>query len=224
MREAIMKELRRNRVVAIVRGQRSEAVADLAAALLEGGIRFIEITFRQGAPESWRETAGAIRSVSARFGDKMRVGAGTVMTLEQLELAREAGARFIISPNVDTGVIRATRQMGLVSLPGAFTPTEIALAYDSGADAVKVFPAGRLGPGYIRDLRGPLAHIPLMAVGGVDEKNAEAFIAAGAMGVGVGGNLVRSDWIEAGAFDRIAALAAEYARAVHAPDAHAQDR
>ena len=213
MRSRILTELRRDRIVAIVRGQSSGTMRALAEALLEGGIRFMEVTFRQDAPETWPDTAKAIRDVSRAFPGRMNVGAGTVLTLEQLELARSAGARFIISPNADRRVIEATRTMGLVSLPGAMTPTEIVRAHEWGADIVKIFPAGRLGPGYFRDIRAPLSHIPLMAVGGVNEKNAAEFLAAGAMGVGVGGNLVNGSWIAAGEYEKIAALAAEYARA-----------
>ena len=213
MREQILQELRRDKIVAIVRGQTGAALPALAAALAEGGIRFMEITFRQDAPETWRDTAAAIAQIAREYAGRMRVGAGTVLTLEQLELARSAGAQYIISPNADEHIIRQTRALGLVSLPGAFTPTEIVQAHEWGADIVKVFPASRLGPSYFRDLRGPLPHIPLMAVGGVSEKNAGEFLAAGAVGVGVGGNLVNREWIAAGEFGRITALAAEYVRA-----------
>ncbi len=213
MRDQILRELRRDKVVAIVRGQSKEALLPLAEALLAGGIRFMEITFRQQAPETWRDTAEGIAALVKAFPDRLRVGAGTVLTLQQLELAWAAGAGYIISPNADRRIIQATRALGLVSLPGAMTPTEIASAWEWGADIVKVFPAGRLGPGYLRDLQGPLGHIPLMAVGGVNEANAGEYLQAGAVGIGVGGNLVNSDWIARGDFPRIQALAAEYARA-----------
>lgn len=215
MREQVLRELYRDKVVAIVRGLGRDSILDLAEALLEGGVRFMEVTFRQDAPETWRDTADAIACVAEKYRGDMRVGAGTVMTLEQLALAHDAGAQYIISPNADEGVIRQTRARGLVSLPGAFTATEIANAHAWGADIVKVFPAGRLGPGYIRDLRAPLAHIPLMAVGGVNAENAGDFIAAGAMGVGVGGSLVKREWIDAGAFAKITDLARAYVRAVN---------
>ena len=213
MREATLAALKREKLVAIVRGLPGTVMLDLARALAAGGIRFMEVTFRQDAPETWPETARAIADVRAALPD-MHAGAGTVLTVEQLELARAAGAEYIISPNADRQIIEATRALGLVSLPGAFTPTEIAAAHEWGADLVKVFPAGVLGPGYIRAVRAPLKHIPLMAVGGVDEKNAADFLAAGAAGLGVGGNLVNAEWIRLGAFDRIAALAAAYVRAV----------
>jgi len=210
MQHDLMEELKRDRVIAIVREQPAEMMCALADALLQGGVRFMEVAFRQDAPDTWPATARCIGSLSARYGARLRVGAGTVMRLEQLEMARDAGAAYIISPDADPDLIRATKRMGLLSFPGAFTATEIARAYACGADAVKVFPAGRLGPEYIRDLRAPLRHIPMMAIGGVNEKNAGRFIAAGCMAVGAGGSLVRADLIRAGAFDAIAGLAREY--------------
>lgn len=214
MRDATLSALRRERLVAIVRGQEESVMLDLAGALAAGGIRFMEVTFRQDAPETWPETAAAIARVRADGPAGAHVGAGTVMTLAQLNMARDAGAEYIISPNADRRIIEATRAAGLVSLPGAFTPTEIAAAHEWGADMVKVFPAGALGPGYIKAVLAPLRHIPLMAVGGVNEKNAADFIAAGAAGLGVGGNLVNGEWIRARQFERITALARQYVEAV----------
>lgn len=214
MRDATLLALRRERLVAIVRGQEGSVMLDLAGALAAGGIRFMEVTFRQDAPETWPETAAAIARLRADGPAGTHVGAGTVMTLAQLNMARDAGAEYIISPNADRRIIEATRAAGLVSLPGAFTPTEIAAAHEWGADMVKVFPAGALGPGYIKAVLAPLRHIPLMAVGGVNEKNAADFIAAGAAGLGVGGNLVNGEWIRARQFERITALARQYVEAV----------
>lgn len=216
MREQVLNALWKHKIVAIVRGQRPEDMLHLAGALYEGGVRFMEVTFRQDAPESWPETAEAIASVAREYKDRIFAGAGTVMRPEQLEFARAAGAEYIISPNADERIIRMTRAMGLVSMPGALTPTEIAAAHEWGADAVKVFPAGDMGPGYMKAVCAPLRHIPMMAVGGITEKNAADFIAAGAVGVGVGGNLVNAKWIAEGRFDRIAEIAAEYVRAVAA--------
>ena len=214
MREDTLEALRREKLVAIVRGLTGAAMQDLAKAFAAGGIRFMEITFRQNAPETWAETARAIAEIRGRGPEGMHVGAGTVLTLEQLALARKAGAEYIISPNADRRIIEATREAGLVSLPGALTPTEIAAAHEWGADMVKVFPADCLGPAYIRAVRAPLAHIPLMAVGGINERNAAEYIAAGAAGLGVGGNLVNSEWIFTGRFDRIEALAHSFVQAV----------
>lgn len=206
--------VQRSRIIAIVRGLSSDYMEKLAEALCAGGIDLMEVTFQQAKPDTWKDTAAAIRAVGTRMEGRMLVGAGTVMTQEQLDMARDAGARYIITPNTVPQLIGKVKEYGLLSFPGAFTPSEIAQAFEAGADAVKVFPAGDLGPSYIKAVKAPLSHIPLMAVGGVNEKNAADFMAAGCCGVGVGGNLVNKRWIEAGEWDRIAALAAEYRKAV----------
>lgn len=182
----------------------------MADELLAGGIPLIEVTFDQAKPDSWQDTAAAIQTLSKQRAGKVFAGAGTVMTVGQLHMAADAGSRYIISPGVNEEVIKETKRLGLVSLPGAFTPTEIAAAYAMGADAVKVFPAGVVGPEYIRAVRAPISHIPLPAVGGIDVGNCAAFLKAGCVGVGVGGSLVNKQWIADGAFDKISALAGEY--------------
>jgi len=213
MRDEIIAQILEKKLIAIVRGLPEDQAVPLAGALLAGGITLIEVTFNQANPASFPRTAGAIAAIRGAFGDAMRVGAGTVMSPAQLRLAYDAGAGFIISPNVDEAVIRGTRELGLVSLPGCMTPTECAAAHTYGADFIKIFPAGVLGPGYIKALRAPLSHLKFLAVGGVDCTNIPDFLRAGALGFGVGGNLVNKDWIAAGAFDKITALAGEYVRA-----------
>lgn len=212
--ECVREEIARRKLIAIVRGLPGEQLEGLAEALLAGGISMMEITFHQAKPDSWRQTAEGIAMLNRKFAGRVIPGAGTVMTQEQLTMAYEAGAKYIISPNVDVDIIRRTKELGLVSLPGAFSPTEIATAHAAGADFVKVFPVGNLGPSYIKALKAPLSHIPLMAVGGVNERNAAAFLEAGAAGLGVGGNLVNKEWIAKGEWDKITALAAEFVKAV----------
>lgn len=211
--ENIVELVRQTKVVAIVRGLESGYV-QLAQALYDGGIRAIEVTFNQKDPAAWNQTTNAIRQIKAELGEKMAVGAGTVTTVELVQLAHDAGAEFIVSPDVNGDVIHKTKELGMVSMPGAMTPTEIAQAHGAGADFVKVFPAGVLGKQYIKAVRGPLNHIALLAVGGVSEKNAGEFIAAGCTGVGVGGNLVNKEWIAAGEFEKITALAKELCESV----------
>lgn len=215
-REEIAERIKKRKVIAIVRGQSPETLTPLAGALSRGGVDLMEITFQQGHPETWRETVEGIREITVLYGESLLCGAGTVMSVEQVHLAHEAGAKYIISPNVEKEVIRETVRLGMVSLPGAMTPTEIAAAYAYGADAVKVFPAGSLGPDYLRALRGPLGHIPLLAVGGVSERNAAEFLRAGAAGLGVGGGLVDGALIAAGNFDEITRIAQLYRAAVDA--------
>lgn len=208
----IMELIEQNRVIAIVRGMHPDQMAPMARALERGGIRMMEITFNQNAPETFQNTVNAIRTLSQNMRD-MAIGAGTVMTLEQLHVAADAGARYIISPDVNPALIAETKRLGLTSLPGAMSPTEIVTAWNAGADAVKVFPIGDLGVGYLKAIRAPLSHIPLIAVGGVNERNCADFLRAGAIGVGVGGQLVNREWIDAGEFYKIASLAGKIAQA-----------
>lgn len=208
-----MEWIIRYQIIAIVRSLEPEATRTLADALFAGGIRLVEVTFAQAKPDTWKDTADSIRSIGERHAGTMLAGAGTVLTLEQLHMAADAGAKYIISPDVNEEIIKETKRLGLVSLPGALTPTEIMTAHRMGADAVKVFPAGNLGAGYIKAIRAPLSHIPLLAVGGVDAHNCADFIAAGCAGVGVGGSLVNKQWIANGEFDRITELAGEFVRA-----------
>lgn len=210
----VKEEIASRKLIAIVRGLPEEQLEGLAKALLAGGISLIEVTFNQAKPETWSQTAAGIAMLGKNFAGKIIPGAGTVVTQEQLTIAYEAGAQYIISPNTDVDIIRRTKELGLVSLPGAFSPSEIVTAYNAGADFVKVFPVGNLGPSYIKALKAPLSHIPLMAVGGVNEKNADDFMRAGASGLGVGGNLVNKEWIANGEWDKITALAAEFVKAV----------
>ena len=211
---AALEWVLRRKVIAIVRGQEPEHMVKLACALYEGGVDLIEVTFNQARPETWKDTTAAIEAVCRELADKVLPGAGTVMTEEQLLLAEGAGAKYIITPNTDVALIRRVKELGLLSFPGAMTPSEIAAAYHAGADAVKVFPAGVLGPDYVKALRAPLSQIPLLAVGGVDECNAAEFLAAGCVGVGVGRNLVRKDLIAAGEWDRLTEIARAYRSAV----------
>jgi len=124
-----------------------------------------------------------------------------------LELAKNAGAQFIVSPDTNEKVIRATVEGGMVSMPGAMTATEVLTAYSYGADFVKLFPIGNLGSSYVKAISAPINHVRLLAVGGVNENNIKEFLDAGAVGAGVGGNLVNKKWIAAGEFDKITDLA-----------------
>lgn len=212
MREELIQRVLDKKIVAIVRGVYGEDCVKLAQALYEGGIELQEVTFDQSKPEELSRTAESIRRLVERLGDKMIFGAGTVTTLEMLELAKNAGAMFIVSPDTNEEVIRATVAAGMVSMPGALTPTEIVTAYRAGADFVKLFPAGTQGTAYFKAVTAPLNHIRLLAVGGVNEKNITDFLAAGAVGVGVGGNLVNKTWIKNGEFDKITNVAREFVK------------
>lgn len=214
MSENTIKKLLDGKVIAIVRGIDSRRIVGLAKALAAGGITCVEVTFDQSAPDKLQDTLDAIAAIKETLGEGVCVGAGTVMTPEQVQLASDAGAEYMISPNTDPEVIAKTKALGKVSIPGAMTPTEVAYAYKCGADIVKMFPAGILGAGYIKAVKAPLKHIPVTAVGGITPQNCASFLQAGACGVGVGGNLVSPELVNAGRFEEITALARAYSDAL----------
>ncbi len=187
----IAELIRAEKIFAIIRGVAVEKIIETVHALVQGGIRLLEVTFNHDRPEGVEETLKSLNQIHEVFSGHVCLGAGTVLTADQVRLAGEAGAQFIVSPHVDPDVIRATKDLQLFSLPGAMTPTEILAASQSGADMVKLFPAGSLGPAHVKDLSGPLSGIPLIAVGGVNLDNIPHFLAAGVVGVGVGGSLIR---------------------------------
>ena len=203
MRELVIEEVKEHKIIAIVRGMDKEKTVKIAKALYEGGIRFVEVTFNQKAPDKFYETAECIKAIREEMGDKMFVGAGTVTSVELVDMAAEAGALYIISPDMDEAVIKRTRELGLVSMPGAYTATEAKKAYNTGADFVKLFPCIGDAPAYVKALCAPFNHIPFLAVGGVNADNAADFIKAGAVGVGVGSCLVNKKWADAGDFHLI---------------------
>lgn len=207
MREQIIERVLENKIIAIVRGVYGEDCLNLAKALYEGGIKLLEVTFDQSKPEALNKTSDTVKLLVDELGDKMAFGAGTVTSIEMVELAKNAGAQFIVSPNTNEKVIRATVEADMVSMPGAMTATEVLNAHEYGADFVKLFPVGNLGTSYVKALCAPINHVRMLAVGGVNEKNTKDFLDAGAVGVGVGGNLVNKEWIAAGEFDKITELA-----------------
>ena len=207
MKEEIVKAVHEGRIIAIIRGFAPETCLKLAEAYAEGGIRLVEVTFNQKAPETWKDTAAAIAAIRKRFEGAVRAGAGTVLTEEQLAMCEDAGGEYMITPNVNVALIRKCVGKGLVAMPGALTPSEAVDAWDAGASFVKIFPAGSLGPGYVKAVRAPLSHIPFLAVGGISPDNVADFMRAGCVGAGVGGNLTNKEWIAEGAWDRISAVA-----------------
>lgn len=164
-RQHVLERLGREKVIAIVRGVGTEEIEAVAQALLAGGISCMEITVDHRTDEGREDTYRSIARLRDRLGETVCLGAGTVLDETETERAVEAGADYIISPNLDQAVVRRTRELGKVSIPGAFTPSEAVQAARWGADIVKLFPVGLLGPAYIRALRGPLPHIPFCAVG-----------------------------------------------------------
>ncbi len=207
MRGEIVGTLLRTRVTAIVRGIPKEKLRRTAEALSAGGVRAIEVTF---------DTPGAaemIRQLKEEFADRMLVGAGTVLDTETCRTAILSGADFVLSPTLSTAVIAMCNRYGRAAVPGVMTPTEILTAMEAGADMVKVFPAGALGPGYIKDVKGPLKQACIMAVGGVNLENTADFIRAGAACVGVGSSLVSAALIKKDDYEAIAARAKAFVQA-----------
>lgn len=199
----------KDKIIAICRGIYGDDLLNLAAALSKGGISFIEVTFDQSDPDNLKKTAEAIELLNTHRPE-MRVGAGTVLSLTQLQAAKSAGARFIISPNTDVAIINGTKNFNLVSIPGAMTPSEIAFASQAGADFVKLFPAAQLGTAYVKAVLAPLNNVKLLATGGINDTNIAEYLKAGCVGAGIGGNLCDKKLISAKAFDELEEIARRY--------------
>ena len=209
-REEIIKAIETHRIIVIARGLNREELLNTAEAMYRGGIRLMEVTFNACGNPSDAETAANIAMLAEHFKGRMYIGAGTVLRPAQVDLAAKAGAAYIISPDSRREVIERTRELGLVSLPGAFTPTECTTAWDFGADFIKIFPNSEMKPSYIKALKAPLSHIRFLAVGGVDLDNLQDYMAAGACGIGIATGIINKQMVKAGDFDGITELARRY--------------
>ncbi|MFF2889109.1 bifunctional 4-hydroxy-2-oxoglutarate aldolase/2-dehydro-3-deoxy-phosphogluconate aldolase [Paenibacillus sp. NPDC057967] len=203
----LTEQLKQQKIVAILRGVAPERVLPVAEALSLGGIRFMEITMNS------EQAVQSIAMLRERL-PQLHIGAGTVTNVQLAREAAAAGAEFLISANVDTAMICYGVEQGLHVWPGAMTPTEIVLAWEAGAQAVKLFPATVLGIDYLKSVRAPLDQIPLIATGGIEPGNAAAYIQAGACALGVGGQLINHQWIQAGKYAEITDIANQYLAAV----------
>ena len=195
MREKVIKAIEKEKIVVIVRGVESDKLIPLAKAMYDGGIRLLEITYSANGSVSDEDTAKNIKMLAKEFEGKMYIG---------------AGGKFIISPDTNKEVIEETIKLGLVSMPGALTPSEIQSAHIYGADFVKLFPVSNFGIGYVKAVKAPLSHIKMLAVGGVDENNMADYLKAGISGFGIGTNIVNKKLIDEGKFDEITHLAKKY--------------
>jgi Entner-Doudoroff aldolase len=184
MNEPTLAKIEAGRVIAIMRGDFGGREQEMVAAMIEGGLTAVEVTLN--SPNAILKIA----ELRARFGACCAVGAGTVLNPVAVNQVADAGGTFVVSPNCDPRVIAATKKRGLVSVPGAFTPTEIVVATDNGADAVKVFPAAPLGAAYIKAVRAPLPNTRLVPTGGVTPEMARQYAQAGAWAVGVGSEML----------------------------------
>ena len=208
--------IKEEKLIVIVRGVEKGKLIPLAEAMAAGGIRLLEITFDASGRVSDEETAERIRMLVSHFGDRLAIGAGTVLNERQVTLTKEAGGKFIISPDTCESVIRKTKDLGMLSMPGALTPSEITAAHRAGADFVKLFPITSLGTSYVKAVKAPLSHIPLLAVGGVDETNMADYLKAGVAGFGVGSNIIDKAALADGDYKKITALAEKYVQVVKA--------
>lgn len=207
-KDAQLARVHQSGIVAILRAPSGELLADVAEALLAGGVEAIEVTFTvPKAPQ-------VIQQVADRLGDKILLGAGTVLDPETARAAMLAGAEFIVTPTVNLDVIRMCRRYDKAVMAGGLTPTEILTAWEAGADVVKVFPSDFTGPSYLKNLHGPLPQVRLMPTGGVNLQTAADFLRAGAFALGLGSALVEKKAVAAGDVARIESLARQYVQIV----------
>lgn len=178
-------------LVVIARGLGTRDLLAAVDALAEAGVRAVEVTL--DSPDA----LASLTALAARYGDTIQIGVGTVRTVAAVDQAADAGARFLLSPHLDTDIVGATHRRGLIAVPGAFTPTEIHAAWQAGADVVKVFPLHVAGPPYIRAVREPLADIPMLACGGITAQTGRAYLDAGCVSLGVGLALIDAEAVGA---------------------------
>ncbi len=202
-----VKEFLEKKVIVICRGIAEQEIVNVATALYNGGVRFMEVPFNQADPASFPETARKIKAVREALGEKMHVGAGTVITMEQFELAKQAGAEVIVSPTLEEDIIAATKAAGLISMPGCATPSEMTRAYKLGADLIKLFPASMVSLKTIKEIRVPLNHLPLVCFGGVTAENVGEILATGVVGVGAASAILDKQALAERNYEKITALA-----------------
>lgn len=215
MRTDVINKISEKKLIAIVRGVPSEKLIPMTKALYNGGIRLLEVTYSADGSTPDEITAENIKKLSTEFDGKMYIGAGTVIKKSQVELTYNAGGKFIISPDTFEDVIKATRELNMVSIPGAFTPTEIQAAHRYGADFVKLFPAVQFDREYIKAVKAPLSHIKLLMVGGVNLNNIKDFLDIGINGFGIGSAITNKKMIEENDFDGLTKLARSYVDAIN---------
>lgn len=197
-------------IVAIIRAPSGDLLADVAEALVAGGVEVMEVTFT--IPGALR----VLERVADRLCDRILLGAGTVLDTETARAAILSGAEFIVSPSTNVDIIALCKRYSKLVMPGAFTPTEVITAWQAGADIVKVFPSDVHGPKYLKALRGPFPQVRLMPTGGVTLETAADFLKAGACALGVGGSLVEPKALADRDLARIETLARQFTAAVQA--------
>jgi 2-dehydro-3-deoxyphosphogluconate aldolase/(4S)-4-hydroxy-2-oxoglutarate aldolase len=205
-----LKWIEQTGVVAVIRARSKDQLLDLAKALIEGGVIAVEVTM------STPKAVAGIEQLADHYGDQAVIGAGTVIDAGTCADVINAGAQFVLSPTFDPRVVETTKRYGKISVPGAFTPTEILTAWSAGADVVKVFPSTALGPAYFKDILAPMPQLKLTPTGGVDVKNCGDWIRAGAVCVGAGSALVSKKALETNDWKSVTANAKAFVDAIKA--------
>lgn len=210
----VVDELRKTRFMVLARGIAKDFLVKAVGAVNEAGVTVFESTFDHRREDCIEDNCAKIRALVEAYGDRMAIGAGTVLSVEEVRAAHGAGASFIVSPDTDPEVIAETKRLGMASFPGAMTPTEIKRAHVLGADIVKLFPADDVGYHFLQNMAGPLPHIPLMTTGGVNPQTIHEFLSRGAVACATGITVFRPDLVKAGDLDGIRAAAAEHVAAI----------
>ncbi len=205
----VLEKVNKLGLLAVIRGPSQDLTVQMVDALVKGGVLGIEITYSTPNAEE------VVKTLSQKYGDEILLGMGTLTSPSQVATAKAAGANFLVSPICEKELVTAMAQSGLVTMAGAFTPTEVFQAYQAGTDVVKIFPGSLAGPGYIKALKGPFPYIPMMPTGGVNAGNVADWFAAGVVAVGAGSELCPPQLAKEGKFDEIAQKAAEFVRVVN---------
>lgn len=214
MSSSTLQLIESTRLVAIIRLDDLSQAVQIATALAAGGITVQEFTLTN--PDALRAAADVRRALADSGVERFAVGIGSVRNRQEAEAAVQSGTDFVVSPIVHPHVMEVCTSAGVPVMPGAYTPTEIATAWESGAAMVKVFPSRVLGPDYIKDVLAPMPYLKLMPTGGVDLKNIAAYFKAGARAVGIGGNLLDASAVARGDWAQVTAVARQYAEAAEA--------
>lgn len=209
MKETVLNAVRQHRIMVVSRGLTDEQLIPYCQALVDGGIRLVELPFAPLDPHKHENTPRQIRLIREHFGDRLLVGAGTVLSPEDVDAAADAGACYVLAPSFDERVVRRAQERGICAFPGVMTPTEAQNAHLCGADMVKIFPTGILGVSYLKALRVPLPHIGMIAMGGVTAQNLPDFLAC-CEAVGVGGGICDLKAVQAGNYALITEKALAY--------------
>jgi len=208
-KESTLRRVREVGVLAVIRGPSPELTIQMVDALVAGGVLGIEITY------STPNAAEVVKNLDEKFGERILLGMGTLTEPRQVAEATQAGARFLVSPHLDESLAQAMTSTGLLVMIGALTPTEVMRAHQLGSDIVKLFPGSLGGPAYLKALRGPFPHIPMMPTGGVSQDNIAEWLAAGAVAVGAGSNLCPTSLAKEGRFEEITAIAQTFVAALN---------